>query len=347
MDFDRPMAGMMMRRKIAALAFGVWAVGVMRAEVCTTQSQMTAADRSSLAAAAHGLAVQVQANDVAGLRGATVAEYAKDFAGIGGVVGSTAPLIQGGTPVVEQIYVLDGSQLKRGADGSVPDAQFFCTLNKSASEANFLIPGLVPGRYGFAMVDVKGGSTPYRLSFLLREDGGRWEMAGFYPKALVAAGHDGLWYWTQARLLTGQKEHWNAWLYYQAAEGLLRPANFVQSTHLEKLQAESVAAAPTALSEGVSAEAPLVVKGPDGVEYHFTALGVDDSLAKDKLDVTAHLKVEQMGDAATAKKRNADAMVALLAAYPEMRKSFHGVWIFAEIPGQNPFVTEEPMSEIH
>ena len=32
----------------------------------------------------------------------------------------------------------------------------------------------------------------------------------------------------------------------------LQPANFVQSTHLEKLQTEATAAAPPALSEGVS-----------------------------------------------------------------------------------------------
>jgi hypothetical protein len=128
---------------------------------------------------------------------------------------------------------------------------------------------------------------------------------------------------------------------------LLRPTDFVQSTHLEKLKAEESSAAPTALSDGVSAEAPLVVKGTDGAEYHFTALGVDDSLAKDKLDVAAHLKVEAIGDAVAARKRNTDAMAALLAAYPEMRKPFHGVWIFAEAPGQNPFVTEQAMGEIH
>ena len=172
-------------------------------------------------------------------------------------------------------------------------------------------------------------------------------MAGFYPKPLSAAGHDGLWYWTQARTLNAQKERWNAWLYYQQAESLLRPVNFVQSSHLEKLQAEASASAPPALSEGVSAEAPLVVKGANGAEYHFTSLGVDDSLEKDKIDVTAHLKVDQIGDPVTARKRNSDAMAALLAAYPEMRKSFHGVWIFAEVPGQNPFVTEQAMSEIH
>lgn len=147
--------------------------------------------------------------------------------------------------------------------------------------------------------------------------------------------------------MTAQKERWNAWLYYQQAENLLVPVNFIQSTHLEKLKTEASAAAPPALSEGVSAEAPLVVKGTDGVEYHFTALGVDDSLAKDKIDVMAHLKVDQIGDPAAARKRNTDAMIALLAAYPEMRKPFHGVWVVTEVPGQNPFATEQAMSEIH
>lgn len=337
----------MMRIGIGLLATGILVAAVASAEVCTTQSQMTATDRDALAAAARGLAAKVQANDVSGLQAATAVEYAKDFSGIGAVVGSTAAKVKGGMPIVEQVYLLDATQLKRGADGSMPDAQFFCSLNKTMAEADFLISGLAPGRYGFVMVDVTDTSTPWRLSFLLRQDQGQWVMAGFYPKALTAAGHDGLWYWTQARTMTAHKEHWNAWLYYQQAENLLTPVNFIQSTHLEKLKTEASAAAPPALSDGVSAEAPLVVKGPDGVEYHFTALGVDDSLAKDKIDITAHLKVDQIGDPVAARKRNSDAMVALLAAYPEMRKPFHGVWMFAEVPGQNPFATEQAMSEIH
>jgi hypothetical protein len=341
------MAGAMMRIRIGLLAAGMIVTGVASAEVCTTQSQMTASDRDALAAAARGLAAKVQANDVSGLQAATAAEYAKDFSGIGAVVGSTAAKVKDSTLVVEQVYLLDGTQLKRGADGLLPDAQFFCSLNKSVAEADFLIPGLVPGRYGFAIVDASGGGSPWRLSFLLRQDNGQWVMAGFYPKPLTAAGHDGLWYWTQARTMTAQKERWNAWLYYQQAESLLVPVNFIQSTHLEKLKSEASAAAPPALSEGVSAEAPLVVKGPDGVEYHFTALGVDDSLAKDKIDITVHLKVDQLGDPVAARKRNSDAMVALLAAYPEMRKPFHGVWMVSEVPGgQNPFATEQAMSEI-
>jgi hypothetical protein len=337
----------MMKIKTLLLAT-VLLAGIASAETCTTQSQMTATDRDALMVVARGLAEKVQANDVSGLQAATASEYAKDFSGIGTVVGTTSAKVKGGTPVVEQVYLLDGTELKRGADGSLPEAQFFCSLNKTSAEADFMISGLAPGRYGFAIVDVSDTSSPWRLSFLLRQEQGKWTMAGFYPKPLSAAGHDGLWYWTQARTMTAQKEHWNAWLYYKAAESLLTPANFIQSTHLEKLKAEASAAAPPALSEGVSADAPLVVKGPDGVEYHFTALGVDDSLAKDKIDIMAHLKIDQpIADPAAAHKRNSDAMIALLAAYPEMRKAFHGVWMVADLAGQNPFATEQAMSEIH
>src|ERR1700722_9211715 len=337
----------MMRIKTLVLATGMLMAGIASAEVCTTQSQMQGADRDALVAAARTLAAKVEANDVSGLQAATAVEYAKDFSGIGTVVGSTSLKVKGGTPIVEQVYLLDGTQLKRGADGSLPEAQFFCSLNKSVAEADFMISGLAPGRYGFAIVDITDLDSPWRMSFLLHQEQGQWTMAGFYPKALSAAGHDGLWYWTQARTMTAQKEHWNAWLYYQQAESLLTPVNFIQSTHLEKLKAEASAAAPPALSEGVSADAPLVVKGPNGGEDHFTALGVYDSLGKDKIDVMAHLKVDQIGDPVAARKRNSDAMAALLAAYPEMRKPFHGVWIVAEVPGQNPFATEQAMSEIH
>ena len=318
-----------------------------RGESCTTQSAMTQTDREGLATAAHGMAEKVLANDADGLRALTVAEYAKDFRAIQNAVGSSSVKVKGATMVVEQIYLLDASDLKRGADGTAPNAMFACTLNKSIAEVDFSIPALPPGKYGFAIVEARGVPAPWRLSFLMQQDGGQWKMAGFYPRAMTAAGHDGLWYWTEARRMAKSKEQWNAWLYYQQAEALLNPTGLISSTHLEKLRTEQTSATPPAASEGVTPEAPLVVKGADGAEYHFTGLGVDDSLAKEKLDVTARLKVEQIGDPVVAKKRNTDAMNALVAAYPELRKGFHGVWVFAEAPGQNPFATELAMSEIH
>ncbi len=333
-------------------AFGLFLVAftggeLARAEVCTTQSQMKEADRAALTAAARSLAQKVQANDAAGVRSETVAEYATDFGAIRSVLGSTAPHLQGASAQVEQVYLLDAEGMKLAAGAKSGDAQFFCSLNRSQAEVDFLIPGLTPGRYGFALVGFSGSATPWRVSFLLRQEGARWLMAGLYQEATTAAGHDGLWYWSEARRFAAAKERWDAWLYFREAEQLMRPAEFVRTSHLEKLEDEQKSDAPPALSAGVSAETPLIVKGADGAEYRFTDLSADDALSRDKVDVVAHLRVDAIGDPVAARKRNSDAMRALVAAYPELRQAFHGVWMFADATGGSPFATEQPMAEIH
>jgi hypothetical protein len=288
------------------------------------------------------------------------------------LVASTAPKVNGAQFSIDQLYILDATNLKTLGDGTNQDAQFFCTLNKSPAEADFLIPALPPGRYAFAIATAPG-TTPWRLSFLLRQSGtgpGLWAMAGFYPKELTAAGHDGIWYWTRARDLVKAKQPWTAYLYYQEAETLLQPVGFLVSTHLEKLRKEAASNAPPALSEGISATTPLVVKGAQSAEYRFTALTTDDSLGGDKIDIVVHLAPEPPADTSTApaagttagkkdpaksspqppvspRERNSGAMAALVDAFPELRTSFHGVWVFADETGKNPFVTEEPMSNIH
>ena len=196
------------------------------------------------------------------------------------------------------------------------------------------------------MVTLPDPVAPFRLSFLVRQDAGHWLLAGFYPQPLTAAGHDGLWYWTNARSLSTQKQPMSAWLYYQTAQELLRPANFVQSSHLESLRTEQNKNAPPTLSDGINNDTPLVVKGPDNAEYRFTSLDIDDSLAKDRIDVALHLKADPIADQAAARKRNIAAMTALLNIYPELRKSFHGIWIFADTGGPSPFATEQAMTEI-
>jgi hypothetical protein len=331
------------------------------AETCTTQSAMAKADRDRLASSALTLAASIQDKDAAALRAASTAEIAKDFGSLQYLVAITAPKLAGSALAVEQIYLLDASGLKPNPDGSAPEAAFYCSLNRSTAEAQFDIRSLPPGKYAFAMVTVTpatGAATlPWRLSFLLRDTpasqgASTWQLAGFYPKPLTAAGHDGLWYWTAARQFVAAKQPWNAWLYYQTAQRLLQPADFVMSTHLDKLRSESAAAAPSPLSDGVSIDAPLVVKSAAGVEYHFTALGVDESPTPAALDITAHLHVDAapatsaQPDSAAARARNLAAAAALLAAYPELRKPFHGVFLYADTPGQAPVATEFSLSEI-
>jgi hypothetical protein len=323
------------------------------AETCTTQSQMKPAERDALAAAAGSLAAKIQANDANSVRPLTIAEFQKDFSAMAGEIAATAPKLTGAQPQVEQLYILDASSLAKTSSGANPDAQFLCNLNQSPAEAEFNIPQLPPGKYAFAMVRMDS-ANPWRLSFLLRQDPvngqPQWLLAGLYPKQLTAAGHDGLWYWKQARALdagTGSsKEPWNAWLYYQEAASLLLPANFVGSTHLDKLQAELNAAVPSAVSGGLSPDSPLVIKSPDGAEFRFTTLTVEDFQGGDKIDVAAHIKVDSVTDNAAARKLNVAAISALLAAHPELRKAFHGVWVFADAPGQSPYATELAMNEI-
>ncbi|MDP9052223.1 MAG: hypothetical protein M3O31_16115 [Acidobacteriota bacterium] len=334
-------------RSQLALLLAISLCAVSRAEVCTTQSGMAPAEREAIAQTARNLAVLVQANNATSLKTTAVAEVVNDFPALQYLVSSTAPKLAGPPPAVDQVYLLDAANNKKNPDGSAPEAQFFCSLNRSTAETEFLIPGLPPGKYSFALVTAGPDKAPWHLAFLMRQEQGKWLLAGFYPRALTAAGHDGLWYWTQARQMGTAKQPWNAWLYYRAAEKLLQPADFVNSTHLDKLRTEASSAAPPALSDGVSMDAPLVVKGAAGAEYHFTALGVDDSLGQSSLDVEAHLRVDApAADPAAARKRNNDAANALLAAYPELRKPFHGVWIYAEAPGQNPFASEQPMADI-
>jgi predicted secreted protein len=309
---------------------------------------MTQPERDSLAGAALGLATKIEANDQAGVKAVTIADYQKDFGGMSGVIGGTAPRLTGTTPEVTDVYELDASTLQ-AVNGANPDATFFCTLNQSQAETEFAIPQLPPGKYGFAIVRMNGGN-PWQLSFLLRQERGVWLLAGLYPKALTAGGHDGLWYWKQARTLGAAKENWNQWLYLQEAQVLLLPANFVSSTHAEKLRDELAGAVPPAVSGGLSADAPLVVKGKDGTEFRFTAVTVESAptvgAGAAQVDVAAHIKVDAPGDAATARKRNLDAAAALVAAHPELRKAFHGVLVVAEAPGMSGYATEMAMAEI-
>ena len=337
---------MQLKKALILLTAVVLTPFAQAAESCITQSQMQPADRDSLAAAATNLAGKVQANDQTGLRALTIAEYQKNFSSLGDIVLNTSARIKGATPEVEQLYVLDASTLAAGANGANPDAQFYCTLNKSQAEADFTIPQLPPGKYAFAMVRMES-AKPWRVSLLLRQEGGTWHLAGLYPKPLTAAGHDGLWYWQQARALKAQKQPWSAWLYLQEAQSLVQPAGFVSSSHLEKLATELTETTPPALTGSLTAEAPFVLKAADGAEYRFTSIAVDDSLGNDKVDVAAHLKIDTLGDAAAARKRNLDAMAALVAAHPELRQSFHGVWIFAEPATGSPYATEQAMADIH
>ncbi|WP_263418561.1 protein kinase family protein [Terriglobus albidus] len=311
---------------------------------------MQSAERNALADDSLALARKVQANDQAGVQAATIPEFASNFSGIASAITTVSPKLAGKSAEVEQVYILDASSNTRNADGTFPNAEFFCTLNGGKNaEADFSIPGLPPGRYAFAMVDFVG-SSPWTLSMLLRQDssGSPWKLAGLFPKEDSAAGHDGLWYWRQGRTMAASKEPWVAYIYYQQARQLLQPAVFVSSTHLESLRSESSNALPPELANGISADSPLLVKGDDGTAYRFFSIAPDNGLHADKLDIAIHMQMDpSITDPAVAEKRNRDAMSAFLKQHPALRQNFRGVWVFAEAPNRPPVTTVAAMNEIH
>jgi hypothetical protein len=336
------------RLAILACVCNFCCLGSSFAEVCVTQSQMQPTERAALIDATQTLAFQVQANDSAGVQKATIDEFAKNFSAMARSISVTAPRLVGSTAEIEQVYILDATSNKAKADGSMPDGDFVCTLNKGSGEADFSIASLPPGRYGFSIVQFTGAS-PWMVSMLLRQDsaGKPWKLAGLYPKESLAAGHDGLWFWAQARAMASAKQGWVAYLYYQEAQQLLRPAIFVSSTHLESLRSEAAQAAPPELADELSPQTPLVIHASDGKQYRISSIAPDNSLRKDKLDVVVHLLLDpSVSDQAAANQVSHEAVLAFLLQHPELRTSFHGVWVIAEASGRPVATVELPMEEI-
>ena len=127
-----------------------------RPEDCTTQSALPPADRAALADAARAIATAVQANDAPTLRASSTPDIQRDFGAPQYMVAArrASPKLAGATPNVEQLYVLDATAIKPNPDGSNPEAQFYCSLNRTTMEADFAFPALPPGRYAFVMVSI-------------------------------------------------------------------------------------------------------------------------------------------------------------------------------------------------
>ena len=306
----------------------------LQAENCITQSQMAATDRDALTVAVQSFAAHAQANDTAGIKAATMPDY---FNGIAAAISDTAPKIAGDALSISSLYILEVSAPVNtsAASGFVAgDRQFFCSLNNSA-DVEFTFPVMLPDRYALAIVRAQGSSTAWQLSFVLEQNGGGWKLAGFYSRAAMAAGHDGVWYWTQARQFAKQNQPWNAWLYYTEADALLTPVEFVSSSNRDKLHAEQTAAMPPALANGISPDHPLNVGS-----FAFTAIGTQESLDGKTLELAVHITATDVSNPTDVRARSLQALHALLVTYPELHVAFAGAWVYSDAPGQSPFGIE-------
>jgi hypothetical protein len=297
------------------------------AVTCTTQAQMTASVRSGLEESALHIGQMVQKGDVDSVKAATLSKVASQFDGIAGGIQSASPLMQGAMLVVDTLYLLDASDLKQEQE-----AQFFCG---SSVALNF--QQLPPGHYAFAILHATGVAHPQQFAFVLGEENG-WKLAGFYVRPLLAAGQDGVSYWSRAREFAKKRQLWNAYFYYQTAQYLLTPVDFLSSPNLEKLQGEQSGVVPP----GLPGAQPMVLTGGDET-WKVTNLRTDASLGA--LDLVIHYEAQPSSDPVASRQLAIGLMKAMLAAHPELREGFHGLWVYADAPTR-PFAIELPMNQI-
>jgi hypothetical protein len=302
---------------------------------CTTQAQMAEADRAILVKTGTTLASGVQSGNVAAVQALTIPKVKAQFDSIASTIEQTAPLLAGATVTIDALYGLDASDLKSSAE----DTQFFCGVPGSPLHVDFTIPQLPQGRYALVLVHATGVRQPQQMAFLLQKNGD-WQMAGFFVKPLLVAGHDSLWYWTRARAFDQKNQKWNAYFYYTTAAYLASPADFLTSTNLEKLNQETANARP----DGLPGAQPMAVTAGSKT-YSVNDLHTDGSLGG--LDLVIRYAATDVGDPVATRAQNLEVMKATLAAHPELREGFHGLWVFADAPPGRPFGNELAMSDIH
>jgi len=302
---------------------------------CTTQAQMTESQRNALIQAAHTLASAVQSGNASAVQAMTIPKVRAQFDPIANTIQQAASMLAGATITIDALYELDASDLKESAE----DTSFFCGAANSPVHVNVTIPQLPKGKYALELVHATGVQKPQQMAFLLQQDG-TWQLAGFFIKPLLIAGHDSVWYWTKARAFEQKNQKWNAYFYYMTAAYLAAPADFMTSANLDKLNQEAAAARP----DGLPGAQPMVVTA-GGQSFPVTDVHTDGSLGG--LDLVLRYTATDTSDPVASRARNLDLMKAMLAAHPELREGFHGLWVFAEAPNQRPYGNELPMSEIH
>ena len=320
-----------------ALACAVAQLPHAHAASCTTQSQMTAAQRNAVAGSAHSVLAEVQRGDVQALREITMPSVAADFSGMMNSVQHLEPQVRTASITVDEIYVLDASNNQAGA----PQTDFYC----GSPVVVFNIPNLPPGMYALAILHATGVPQPQQISVILSATpDGRWLLAGMFEKPMTAAGHDGLWYWVSARNYAQAKRDWDAWFYYRMASNLLDPLDFLSSPNLERLHREADQIRPG----DFPGSAPMTLLTPGGT---FAVTAIDTTTEFGKLDLDVHYipdsaQAAQLSDPPMARMQVTGVMSALVRAHPELTAAFHGIWVHADQGTGSLFALELPMDQI-
>lgn len=300
---------------------------------CTTQSEMMPADRDALAHAGQQFAMAVEQQDLGTLQNALLPAVAGDWDSIRDAVQQGAPLVKGGTAQLRSLYVLDATGQTAPAD-----TQFFCSNATASLTVTISMHQLPPGRYALVLADAQGAQFAGQMAFVLGWDSNTWKLGGVFVRPGAFGGHDGVWYWEQARQLAAHNEPWAAFYSYDAARYLLLPVDFLSSPNLQKLDQEEsdIKGSPTEAF-------PVTVTAGDR-SWKINGIHFDPALHEADLGVT--YVSAGVTDPAAQRTEAIAVLSALLKSHPALRQSFHGMWAYASVNGRIMPIMELPMAQV-
>ena len=302
------------RPRLWLLLFAGLALAPAARAGCTVAADLDPATRAALERAAQGYFQMAARGDSAGLRQSATAALAADFAPVEAAVrGYQASFAAAQPPQVRAAYLLE-------AEGAAPQerAEFFCGVWATPSFTLFVLNNLAPGRYALVVLEAKSGQSAYRLALVLAAQQQGWRLAGFYSRPAQVAGHDGAWFWEQARAYKSKKQYRNAWFYYLTARELLMLVPFMSNQQLEQMSSELTGLPP----QGLPGDKPVDFLAGGKVFKVAQVYVVPDDAGL--LLVVQH----QVADASQSAPNYADNLALIrqwVATYPEYRDAFSAV----------------------
>lgn len=294
-----------------SFAFLLLSVNVHAAETCSTGGDLDAQTRASIQTTAKSVYDMAARGDIFNLRQNAVPSLQNSFGGISQAVTDNKANLTDTNPTLQGVYVLDAS----GDTGTVQRAEFFCGIFNSPDRTGFILNNLPAGIYAVAIEQARG-PKPVSLAIVLQAMNGQWKIGGFYIKQTTANGHDGNWYWQQAKDFAAKGQKHNAFFYYVEARELLAPVPFMTTPTLDKLYDETQSEEP----QDLPVNGPVTLTGPDGKSYQLTsALPL---ATQDGLDLVLKQQVPDASNTAVAFQMNMGLMKAAVAKWPEVRDIF-------------------------
>ncbi len=303
-------------RNFLTLSFAAFllAVPALADETCSLGSELDPQSRASLETTAKSVFDMTAKGNVYGLKANAVPSLANSFGGVEQVVTDNKANLVDSQPTLRGTYLLDAST----DTGTIARAEFLCGIFNSSDRTGFILNNLPAGKYAI-VIEEAHGKNPTTLSVVLQDLNSAWKIAGFYVKQTTANGHDGNWYWEQAKQFAAKGQKHNAFFYYVEARELLAPVNFMTTPTLDKLYDETQANTPS----DIPVSDPVTLTGADGKSYKLTSalpLPVQDGLS-----LVLKQQVADASDSTAAFAANMGLMKAAVARWPEVRDIFVSV----------------------